>query len=68
MRDNGYLMKIGRQKNHPTQKAVSAGLIKLVKKRIFLPGGKEEIVTTPFVTGKGQVYFINKFLKEEVEL
>lgn len=68
MRDNGYLMKIGRQKNHPTQKAVSAGLIKLVKKRIFLPGGKEEIVTTPFVTGKGQVYFINKFLREEVEL
>ena len=67
MRDNGYLMKIGRQKNHPTQKAVSAGLIRLVKKRIFLPGGKEEIVTTPFVTGKGQVYFINKFLKEDIE-
>ena len=67
MRDDGYLMKIGRQKNHPTQKAVSAGLIRLVKKRIFLPGGREDIVTTPFVTGKGQVYFINKFLKEGIE-
>lgn len=67
MRDNGYLMRVGRQKNQPTQRAVSAGLIRLVKKRIFLPGGREEIVTTPFVTGDGQVYFINKFLNEEIE-
>jgi anti-repressor protein len=63
MRDNDYLIKQGDQRNAPTQKALEAGLFEIIERTIVPPDGKSRIVATTKVTGKGQVYFINKFLK-----
>lgn len=62
MRDNGYLMKSGSSKNMPTQKAMQLKLFE-IKERIIVNGNGDNITTkTTKVTGKGQIYFINKFL------
>lgn len=68
MRDNGYLMRVGRAKNEPTQRSMNAELFRIIERRVELPSGDIIIKPTTMVTGKGQVYFINKFLKEEIEL
>ena len=64
MRKNGYLInRKGSDWNMPTQKAMDLGLFKIAEKVINHPNGTTSICKTPKVTGKGQQYFINKFLK-----
>lgn len=65
MRDKGYLMKGGTDKNMPTQKARELELFKVKERAIANPDGSVRLTRTTLVTGKGQQYFINKFLKEE---
>lgn len=59
-------MKRGVDKNMPTQKSKELGLFD-VKERVFgNPDGSIRLTRTPVVTGKGQVYFVQKFLSEGV--
>lgn len=68
MRENGYLIKMeGTDFNVPTQKSMNAGLLELKESIVKLPNGKSLIGKTPKVTGKGQIYFVKKFLKEKDE-
>lgn len=62
MRDKGYLMKNGTDKNMPTQKSRELGLFKVKERAIDNPDGSVRLTRTTLVTGKGQEYFINKFL------
>lgn len=62
LRDNGYLMKNGSSRNMPTQKSSNLGLFRVVETTITHKDGSISINRTPKVTGKGQQYFVNKFL------
>ena len=62
MRENEYLIKKGERYNQPTQKSMDLGLLEVKERTITNPDGSTRITLTPKVTGKGQVYFINKFL------
>lgn len=64
MRENGYLNKKGEKYNQPSQRAMNAGLFEIKERTVNNPDGSVRITVTTKVTGKGQVYFINKFLKE----
>lgn len=65
MRDNGYLIKRkGSDWNMPTQKSMELGLFEVKESTISNPDGSVRINKTTKVTGKGQQYFINKFLGE----
>lgn len=62
LRDNGFVIKKkGNDYNLPTQKSMNLGLME-VKERVISKYGKQEITSTTKITGKGQEYFINKFL------
>jgi len=61
LRDNHYLCALGERYNQPTQKAVEQGLFELRKITINV-GDNTKVRTTTKVTGKGQIYFVNKFL------
>lgn len=63
MKDNGYLIKKGIERNMPTQKSMEMKLLEIKERNISNPDGSIKIVKTPKVTGKGQIYFINKLLK-----
>ena len=66
LRDNGYLIsKKGTSYNVPTQRAMELGLFKIKENAITHSDGHVTITKTPKVTGKGQVYFVNKFVGEE---
>lgn len=61
LRENGYLVKGGSSKNMPTQRAMEMGLF-VVKEGSYVNGEGVNVTTkTTKVTGKGQIYFINKF-------
>ena|SRR5690625_5075853 len=62
LRNNGYLMKRGQSRNLPTQKSMDLELFEVKKRTINNPDGSIRTTSTPMVTGKGQVYFIDKFL------
>lgn len=63
LRDNGYLCKkYGECFNEPTQHAMELGLFEIKKTIIQKPDGSSIISRTVKVTGKGQIYFVNKFL------
>ena len=62
LRNNGYLIKSGNSVNMPTQKAMELGLFEVKERTINNPDGSVRITKTTKVTGKGQTYFINKFL------
>ncbi len=65
MRDNGYLIKRkGTDYNMPMQKSMEMGLFEIKERTITNPDGSVRITKTVLVTGKGQQYFINKFLAE----
>ena len=66
LRENGYLIKTGERKNMPTQTAMDLGLFEVKERTVSNPDGSIRITKTTKVTGKGQVYFVNKFLKEVV--
>lgn len=64
LRENGYLIKGGSSKNMPTQRAMEMGLF-VVKEGSYVNGEGVNVTTkTTKVTGKGQIYFINKFKGE----
>lgn len=63
MRENGYLVRRkGADYNMPTQKSMEMGLFEVKETVITHSDGHITTNKTPKVTGKGQVYFINKFL------
>ncbi|MGO0986683.1 phage antirepressor KilAC domain-containing protein [Clostridioides difficile] len=62
LRDNGYLIKRkGEDYNTPTQKSVNLGVIETKEGTRVHPNGYVSVIKTPKITGKGQVYFVNKF-------
>ena len=61
MRKNGYLIKNGSSKNMPTQRYVEQGLFEIKESNVQNPDGSVRITKTTKVTGKGQIYFVNKF-------
>lgn len=64
MRENGYLInRKGSDWNMPTQKAMELGLFKVKETVINHSDGSISISKTVKVTGKGQLYFVNKFLQ-----
>lgn len=63
MRDNGYLIRRqGSDWNMPTQRSMEMGLFEIKESTVNNPDGSVRINRTTKVTGKGQQYFINKFL------
>lgn len=63
LRDKGYLIKRnGVDFNMPTQKAMELGLFEIKETSIANPDGSVRISKTPKVTGKGQQYFVERFL------
>ena len=63
MRENGYLIKSGSRYNQPTQKAMNLELFEVKERVLQNPDGSTKITLTTKVTGKGQIYFVNKFLE-----
>lgn len=64
LRENGYLIKRqGSDYNMPTQKAMELGLFEIKETAVTHSDGHITVNKTPKVTGKGQIYFINKFVK-----
>ena len=64
LRNDGYLMKCGTSKNIPTQRAMEMGLFE-IKEGSYINGNGANVITkTTKVTGKGQTFFVNKFLRE----
>lgn len=52
--------------NQPTQKALDMGLFEIKKTVITKLNGNSLVTTTTKVTGKGQIYFVNKFLYDAI--
>lgn len=66
LRDNGYLGKKGAHYNEPTQYSIERGWFEVVERTVPKPDGSVIVSRTTKVTGKGQVYFINKLLTKAV--
>lgn len=65
LRNNGFLIKRnGSDRNMPTQRAMEMGLFEVKESTTYNPDSSIRINKTTKVTGKGQLYFINKFLGE----
>ena len=65
MRENRFLIsRKGTDYNMPTQKSMEKGLFEIKERTINNPDGSVRITKTVLVTGRGQQYFVNKFLKE----
>ncbi len=62
LRDNNYLIKSGERRNMPTQKSMELGLFEVKERSVINPNGSNRLTRTTKVTGKGQIYFINKFI------
>ena len=60
LRRDGYIMK---NTTIPTQKAMEMGLFRVIERSITQPNGTTRITATTKVTGKGQIYFVNKYAK-----
>lgn len=67
LRNNNFLIKSGASRNMPQQRFVEQGLFEVKESNIQNPDGSVRITRTTKVTGKGQIYFINKFLAEGEE-
>lgn len=65
LRENGYLIKSGSSYNMPKQRYVEQGLFEVKESNVQNPDGSVRITRTTKVTGKGQVYFVNKFIGKE---
>ena len=66
MRTHGFLGKRGDSYNKPTQKAMNLGVFEVKERTVNNPDGSIRVTITTKVTGKGQQYFINKFLREPI--
>ncbi|MED4559925.1 phage antirepressor [Bacillus subtilis] len=66
LRDNGYLIrKKGESFNLPTQRSMEMGLFEIKKRTVSNLDGSIRTTRTPKVTGKGQIYFVNKFMSSQ---
>lgn len=65
LRENGYLMKSGSSKNMPTQRSMEMGLFTIKEGSYVDSNGVNVITKTPKISGRGQVYFMEKFKKEQ---
>lgn len=65
LRNDGFLIKFGERRNCPTQRALDMGLFELKERTVNNPDGSVRITLTTKVTGKGQVYFVNRYIGEE---
>ena len=66
LRDNGFLIKRkGSDYNMPTQKAMEAGLFEIKETAVTHADGHVSVNRTPKVTGKGQLYFAERFLSQK---
>lgn len=65
LRNEGYLMKTGSSRNMPKQRYVADGLFQIKETVISNPDGSVRMTKTTKVTGKGQQYFLNKYLKNK---
>lgn len=68
LREKGYLMKGGEDKKMPTQRSMDRGWFRIKARTITTSDGSSRSTRTVLVTGKGQQYFVNLFLKEEPTL
>ena len=66
LRRDGFLIKGGNSRNMPTQRAMEMGLFEVKETSINNPDGSIRITKTTKVTGKGQTYFVNRFLGSAV--
>lgn len=66
LRNNGYLIKRGENYNLPTQRSCDLGIMDIKKRTQNNPDGSIRVTRTTKITGKGQQYFINKFLANEI--
>lgn len=64
LRNEGYLCKSGENRNMPTQRSIDAGWFEVKEGTLYNLDGTVRITRTPKVTNRGQIYFVNKFLKE----
>lgn len=64
LRDNDYLMKTGMDKNRPTQMSMEKGLFRVNERHRVGSNGTLTFFTT-YVTGEGQLYFVNLFLRKK---
>lgn len=67
LRENGFLCTTGEKYNMPTQKSMNMKLMEIMERTIDSPDGKVKITKTTKITGKGQIYFINKFCDDNEE-
>lgn len=65
LRENGYLIKSGSSKNMPMQRYIEQGLFEIKESNVQNPDGSVRITKTTKITGKGQIYFVNKFKANE---
>ena len=65
LRKNGYLCQKGQYYNQPSQKSMELGLFEIKQTTINKPDGSVLVSTTTKVTGKGQIYFVYKFLNAQ---
>ena len=65
LRENGYLIKSGSSKNMPMQRYVEQGLFEIKESNVQNPDGSVRITKTTKITGRGQIYFVNKFIANE---
>lgn len=68
LRDNGWLGKSGCNRNVPTQRAMDMGLFRIKETAVTHSDGHVTVTRTPKVTGKGQRYFVDKFVDDEGRL
>ncbi|HFI0021298.1 TPA: phage antirepressor KilAC domain-containing protein [Streptococcus suis] len=68
LRNNGFLIrKRGESYNMPTQRSMDMNLFEVKERTHHEPNGSIRISKTTKMTGKGQTYFINKFLNEDIQ-
>ncbi|MDR2779897.1 MAG: phage antirepressor KilAC domain-containing protein [Synergistaceae bacterium] len=66
LRGDGYLMRGGSCRNMPTQRAMELGLFEIREIAINRSNGEIDVKKSPRVTGRGQVYFLNRFLSKNL--
>ena len=62
LREQGYLMQRGGIPNYPTQKSLNLKVLEVKERTINNPDGSTRLTFTTMVTGKGQIYFVNKLI------
>lgn len=69
LRDNGYLIKkLGSDYNSPTQRSMNLGVMEFTENTVVRNSGDVILRKTPKVTGKGQTYFVGKFLNDSFSI